>query len=132
MNAKLGIFIHWGIYSVPGYAPREAREFRVEEIGAEQKRVNPYAGEYYNTLRIPNSPDVTQVSTRNAYGAKFNYYDFAHVFNADARLWNPAAWADLFKETGARYVVLTTKHHDGFTLWPSAVKNQHLPRRSES
>jgi len=43
MNAKLGIFIHWGIYSVPGYAPREAREFRAEENGAEQKRVNPYA-----------------------------------------------------------------------------------------
>jgi alpha-L-fucosidase len=124
MNAKLGIFIHWGIYSVPGYAPREAREFRAEEIGAEQKRVNPYAEWYYNTLRIPNSP--TAQFHRNAYGAKFDYYDFAHVFNEDTRLWNPAAWADLFKQTGARYVVLTTKHHDGFTLWPSTVKNPHL------
>jgi len=124
MNAKLGIFIHWGIYSVPGYAPREAREFRVEEIGAEQKRVNPYAEWYYNTLRIPNSP--TAQFHRNAYGAGFNYYDFAHVFNADTRLWDPTVWADLFKETGARYVVLTTKHHDGFTLWPSVVKNPHL------
>jgi alpha-L-fucosidase len=131
MNAKLGIFIHWGIYSVPGYAPREAREFRVEEIGAEQKRVNPYAEWYYNTLRIPNSP--TAQFHRNAYGAKFNYYDFAHVFNADTRLWNPAAWADLFKQTGARYVVLTTKHHDGFTLWPSTIKNPHLrPDQSHS
>ena len=131
LNAKLGIFIHWGIYSVPGYAPREAREFRVEEIGAEQKRVNPYAEWYYNTLRIPNSP--TSQFHRNAYGAKFNYYDFAHVFNADTRLWNPAAWAHLFKETGARYVVLTTKHHDGFTLWPSAIKNPHLrPDQSHS
>src|SRR5580692_8852254 len=70
MNAKLGIFIHWGLYSVPGYAPREAREFRVEEIGAEQKRVNPYAEWYYNTLRIPNSP--TAQFHRNAYGANFN------------------------------------------------------------
>src|ERR1700722_6429202 len=131
MNAKLGIFIHWGIYSVPGYAPREAREFRVEEIGAEQKRVNPYAEWYYNTLRVPNSP--TSEFHRNAYGAAFDYYDFAHVFNADTRLWNPAAWADLFKETGARYVVLTTKHHDGFTLWPSDVKNPHLrPDQSHS
>ncbi len=131
MNAKLGIFIHWGIYSVPGYAPREAREFRVEEIGAEQKRVNPYAEWYYNTLRVPNSP--TSLFHRNAYGAEFNYYDFAHVFNADTRFWNPTAWADLFKETGARYVVLTTKHHDGFTLWPSAIKNPHLrPDQSHS
>jgi alpha-L-fucosidase len=131
MNAKLGIFIHWGIYSVPGYAPREAREFRTEEIGAEQKRVNPYAEWYYNTMRIPNSP--TSRFHRNAYGAEFNYYDFAHVFNADTRLWNPSVWADLFKETGARYVVLTTKHHDGFTLWPSAVMNPHLrPDQSHS
>jgi alpha-L-fucosidase len=131
MNAKLGIFIHWGIYSVPGYAPREAREFRVEQIGAEQKRVNPYAEWYYNTLRIPNSP--TAQFHRNAYGPEFNYYDFAHVFNADTQLWNPAAWADLFKQTGARYVVLTTKHHDGFTLWPSAIQNPHLrPDQSHS
>jgi len=124
LNAKLGIFIHWGIYSVPGYAPREAREFRAEEIGAEQKRVNPYAEWYYNTLRIPNSP--TSRFHRNAYGAKFDYYDFAQVFNADTALWNPTAWVELFKESGARYVVLTTKHHDGFTLWPSAVQNPHL------
>lgn len=131
MNAKLGIFIHWGIYSVPGYAPREAREFKTEEIGAEQKGVNPYAEWYYNTMRIPNSPTLR--FHRNAYGAEFNYYDFAHVFNADTRLWNPSAWADLFKETGARYVVLTTKHHDGFTLWPSAVMNPHLrPDQSHS
>jgi len=124
MNAKLGIFIHWGLYSVPGYAPREAREFRIEEIGAQQKRVNPYAEWYYNTLRVPNSP--TAQFHRNAYGAKYDYYDFAHVFNDDTRLWNPAAWAELFKETGARYVVLTTKHHDGFTLWPSSITNPHL------
>jgi alpha-L-fucosidase len=130
-DAKLGIFIHWGLYSVPGYAPREAREFRAEEIGAEQKRVNPYAEWYYNTLRIPNSP--TAQFHRNAYGATFNYYDFAHVFNADTRFWKPAVWADLFKESGARYVVLTTKHHDGFTLWPSAIKNPHLrPDQSHS
>lgn len=130
-DAKLGIFIHWGIYSVPGYAPREAREFAIEEAGAEQKRVNPYAEWYYNTLRVPNSP--TAQFHRNAYGADFNYYDFARIFNADTKLWNPTVWADVFKESGARYVVLTTKHHDGYTLWPSSVKNPHLrPDQSHS
>ena len=42
--------------------------------------------------------------------------------------WNPTGWANLFKQAGAGYVVLTSKHHDGFTLWPSEVKN---PYRSE-
>ena len=124
-DAKLGIFVHWGLYSVPGYAPREAREFRIEEAGSEQKRLNPYAEWYYNTLRVPNSP--TAEFHRNAYGADFDYYNFTHTFNAATKRWNPDMWADLFKQTGARYVVLTTKHHDGFTLWPSAVVNPHLP-----
>ena len=130
-GAKLGIFVHWGIYSVPGFAPREAHEFSAEEAGDEQKRVNPYAEWYYNTLRVPNSP--TARFHRNAYGADFNYYDFARTFNAATPNWKPEAWADLFKDTGARYVVLTTKHHDGFTLWPSTVKNPHLrPDQSHS
>jgi alpha-L-fucosidase len=130
-DAKLGIFIHWGIYSVPGYAPREAREFRAEEAGGEQKRLNPYAEWYYNTLRVPRSP--TAAFHRNAYGGDFDYYDFARTFNANTRHWNPAAWAELFRNTGARYVVLTTKHHDGFTLWPSSVKHPYLrPEQSRS
>lgn len=130
-DAKLGIFVHWGLYSVPGYAPREAQEFSIETAGAEQKRLNPYAEWYYNTLRVPNSP--TAEFHRNAYGADFNYFQFAHTFNAASQSWNPNAWAELFKQTGARYVVLTTKHHDGFTLWPSAVPNPHLhPDQSHS
>ena len=123
-DAKLGIFIHWGLYSVPGYAPREAREFRLEEAGDQQKRVNPYAEWYYNSMRIPDSP--TAKFHFNAYGADFKYYQFAHTFNAATRRWDPEAWARLFREIGARYVVLTGKHHDGFSLWPSAVRNPHL------
>ncbi len=40
--------------------------------------------------------------------------------------WNPGAWADLFKQSGARYVILVTKHHDGYTLWPSSVNNPNI------
>ena len=128
-DAKLGIFVHWGLYSVPGYAPREAREFRIEEAGEQQKRLNPYAEWYYNSVRIKDSP--TAEFHLNAYGADYNYYNFARTFNAASKRWNPAVWADLFRDTGARYVVLTTKHHDGFALWPSLVKNPHL-RADES
>jgi alpha-L-fucosidase len=45
------------------------------------------------------------------------------MFNEATQEWNPGAWADLFKRIGARYVVLTTKHHDGFLLWPSEHPN---------
>jgi alpha-L-fucosidase len=51
------------------------------------------------------------------YGDDFHYQDFAGDFNA--KHFDPAHWADVFKKAGAKYVVLTSKHHEGFTLWPS-------------
>jgi alpha-L-fucosidase len=53
----------------------------------------------------------------NTYGKNFAYRDFAPMFRAE--LFNPEEWAKLFKNAGARYVVLTSKHHDGFALWPT-------------
>ena len=47
------------------------------------------------------------------------------MFNRDTKKWDPHQWANVFKKTGARYAVLTTKHHDGFRLWPSKVQNPH-------
>ncbi len=55
---------------------------------------------------------------RKTYGPEFKYEDFAPLFRAE--VFNADRWADLFARSGARYVVLTTKHHDGFCLWPSA------------
>jgi alpha-L-fucosidase len=52
------------------------------------------------------------------YGANFKYQDFAGEFKAE--LFNPAEWAELFARAGAKYVVLTSKHHEGFCLWPNA------------
>jgi len=122
-NAKLGIFIHWGLYSVPGWAPlsHPNHDFSSQDYIVN----NPYAEWYYNVLRIDGSP--TQAYHREHYGANFNYYDFAPIFNRDSRKWNPDQWATIFREAGARYVVLTTKHHEGFTLWPSSTPNPTLP-----
>ena len=86
---------------------------------------NPYAEWYLNTLRIENSP--TYQHHAKTYGTNFDYYKFAEVFAERVQKWDPNTWAALFKKTGARYVVLTTKHHDGFTLWPSRVKNPNRP-----
>lgn len=99
-DAKLGIFIHWGVYSVPSYC-----------------HPSTYAEWYYNWL-VTGSHDgfVTRFHNEN-YGEDFTYQQFAPLFRAE--LWDPAQWAALFKRAGAKYVVLVSKHHDGYAMWPS-------------
>ena len=122
-DAKLGIFIHWGLYSVPGWAPitHPTHDFSSQDY----IRNNPYAEWYLNTMRIDGSP--TQAYHREHYGAEYDYYNFAPIFDREIQKWNPDAWAKVFRDTGANYVVLTSKHHEGFTLWPSATPNPTLP-----
>jgi len=104
-DAKFGIFIHWGPYSVPAYAP-------VDEVDGVYEK---YAEHYESRLKSGNK--LFTEYHRRTYGADFTYSDFAPMFNAEH--FDPSKWADLFKRAGARYVVLTSKHHDGFCLWPS-------------
>lgn len=120
-DAKFGIFIHWGPYSVPGYAPKvdirelwekvKAGQMRQEEASA----MNPYAEWYWDNMKYENGP--TWKYHREHYGKDFEYDDFIPMFKAEK--WNPEEWTHLFEEIGAKYVVLTTKHCDGFSLWSS-------------
>src|SRR5437762_14018981 len=72
-NAKLGIFIHWGLYSVPAWAPTTGELGKVDP--KKWFAENPYAEWYLNSLRIKDSPTYRHhIAT---YGANFNYYDFA-------------------------------------------------------
>ena len=98
-EAKLGIFIHWGIYSVPAWS------------GAED-----YAEWFLRGLQTGDSLRMRYM--RDNYGEDFEYEDFAPLFGAE--LFDPDEWAALFRQAGARYVVLVSKHHDGYALWPSA------------
>ena len=127
-DAKLGIFVHWGLYSVPAWAPPTG------ELGKIDWNTwftnNPYAEWYLNSLRIVGSP--TYRHHVQTYGKNFDYYRFAESFDKSTQAWQPSEWASLFKKTGARYVVLTTKHHDGFRLWPSKVTNPHANGRQIS
>ena len=83
-DAKLGIFIHWGIYSVNG----------IDE-------------------------------SWSFHNGKISYADYMKQLKGfTASKYDPQAWADLIKETGARYAVITTKHHDGVALWPT--KQNHF------
>lgn len=109
-DSKFGIFIHWGVYSVPSWGPTG------DSIGVYDK----YAEWYWNKL-LNSESKVNKYFLRfhnKTYGPDFKYQDFTPMFRAE--LFNPDDWADLFKRAGARYVVLTSKHHEGFTLWPSA------------
>lgn len=126
-DAKLGIFVHWGLYSVPAWAPNsgELGEILANGEWGRWFANNPYAEWYSNTLRIPESP--TRQHHVDVYGPDFPYEGFAPFFNRATQQWNPDKWADLFAQVGARYVVLTTKHHDGFLLWPSAHPNPYRP-----
>lgn len=98
-DAKFGIFIHWGVYSVPAWGPK-----------------GRYAEWYWHDMQDKNGQTWKfHVAT---YGKNFQYQDFAPMFKAE--LFDPKQWADLFVRSGARYVVLTSKHHEGFCMWPSA------------
>ena len=96
-DAKLGIFIHWGVYSVPAFASKEG-----------------YAEWYYRGLM---TNDDRRAFQERIYGKDFRYEDFVPMWKAE--LWDPEAWAELFRKSGARYVLLVSKHHDGYCLWPS-------------
>ena len=121
-DAKLGIFIHWGLYSVPAFAITGVDLVESMEKGPEEHFTNnPYAEWYLNTLRISDSP--TQKYHYETYGEDFSYDDFVPIFNEAIKKWNPDDWVDLFKKVGAKYIVLTSKHCDGFLLWPSKQSN---------
>ena len=118
-DAKLGIFIHWGLYSVPAWAPHGGDIGEVFRSGdmSDWFKYNSYAEWYLNTLKFEDGP--TRAWHNENYGANFAYDDFAPGFNSALKRWNPADMASLFSEVNARYVVLTSKHHDGFCLWKS-------------
>jgi alpha-L-fucosidase len=103
-DAKFGIFIHWGVYSVPAFTAK-----------------GMYAEWYQNSL-MNNAHDGKVQAFHKANFGDRSYYDLADDFKAS--LFNPDDWARLFERAGARYVVLTSKHHDGFCLWPSKQASQ--------
>lgn len=132
-DAKFGIFIHWSLSSVPAFAVVGQGDLveiqKKEGIGAQFAK-NPYAEWYLNSLRIDGTE--TQKYHRETYGENFSYDDFVPIFNKAIKKWNPNEWVDLFKKVGAKYVILVTKHHDGFLLWPSKYPNPRKKNYSAS
>ncbi len=122
-DAKFGIFIHWGLFSVPGFAAPTSHISDAFSGNHDNAMVmTPYTEWYWNALRVPGSPTAEFHATH--YGDR-PYTNFRDDFNAGLRQWDPDEWARLFQRAGARYVVLVSKHHDGYCLWPSQVANPH-------
>ena len=96
-DAKFGIFIHWGVYSVPAFGsewyPREMYQQDSKEFKHHVEKYGPQA--------------------------KFGYKDFIPLFKAEK--FNAAQWVDLFKRAGAKYVVPVAEHHDGFAMYKTVL-----------
>jgi len=98
-DAKFGIFIHWGVYSVPAFG----NEWYPRNM------YSPESDEYKHHIATYGPVD------------KFGYKDFVPMFKAEH--FDAAAWAQLFKEAGAKYVVPVAEHHDGFAMYDSGLSD---------
>ncbi|XP_001603580.1 alpha-L-fucosidase-like [Nasonia vitripennis] len=92
-EAKFGIFIHWGVFSVPSFK-----------------------SEWFWQYQKVKLPEVDNFMRKN-YKPGFSYQEFAKDFTAT--FYDPKRWSEIFENSGAKYIVLTSKHHEGYTLWPS-------------
>jgi alpha-L-fucosidase len=98
--------------------------------GKDTKGRIPYAEWYLNALRVPGSP--TARYHQATYGRDVSYFDFRRQFQAAAAEVDFADWARLFAAAGARYVVMVSRHLDGYPLWPTTVANPHMPAEYRS
>ncbi|GLH08993.1 Putative alpha-L-fucosidase [Gryllus bimaculatus] len=89
-EAKFGIMVHWGLFSVPGFGSELFRRGNESEYISYMKK---------------------------HFSSNFTYEDYKKLFTV--KHYEPREWAKRFESSGAKYVILTSKHHDGFTMWPS-------------
>ena len=98
-DAKFGIFIHWGVYSVPAFG-----------------------NEWYpRNMYVQGSPEFVHHVATFGPQLQFGYKDFIPLFKADK--FDPDAWAHLFRDSGAKYVIPVAEHHDGFAMYDSGVSS---------
>ncbi len=98
-DAKFGIFIHWGVYSVPAFG-----------------------NEWYpRNMYLQGSPEFEHHLKTYGPQSQFGYKDFIAQFTAEK--FDPDHWAGLFRQAGAQFVVPVAEHHDGFAMYDSALSD---------
>jgi alpha-L-fucosidase len=100
-DAKFGVFIHWGVYTVPAYHD----EWYPRWMYMSDAKSRGLVFDYHIKTYGPQD--------------QFGYKDFIPLFKAEK--WDPESWAALFKASGAKYVVPVAEHHDGFSMYDSAI-----------
>lgn len=106
LDAKFGIFIHWGVYSVPAFG-----------------------NEWYpRNMYVQGSREFEHHVQTYGPQSQFGYKDFVPLFRAEK--FDPDHWAGLFRQAGAKFVVPVAEHHDGFAMYDSALTRSiiHLSR----
>ena len=94
-DGKFGIFLHWGVYSVPAFG-----------------------NEWYpRNMYLPGTPEFKHHVATYGPQVKFGYKDFVPMFKAEK--FDAKAWVELFRKAGAKYVVPVAEHHDGFAMYDS-------------
>ncbi|HBZ70736.1 MAG TPA: alpha-L-fucosidase [Deltaproteobacteria bacterium] len=126
-DAKLGVLPHWGPSAVPAWAEPIGNFHEIAKAHGWEYwfRHDAYPEWYWNTIRIEGSP--ARAWHDATFGKNFEYPRFGPIFDEATRRFDPESWAKLFADAGVRYVVLVSKHHDGWTLWPSATPNPFIP-----
>lgn len=102
-DAKFGIYVHWGVYSVPERGEWYAREMYMEELETNNTDSDTDKNVYDYHCKTYGHP------------TEFGYHDFIPMWKAEN--FDPDAWMDLFVEAGAKYFTPCATHHDGFSLW---------------
>lgn len=98
-DAKFGIYCHWGVYSVPAYDNEQYYYFMHQDTGYDKMGTHRRQVDLYGPL------------------SEFGYHDFIPMFKAEK--FDPDAWAELFKKSGAKFAGTVGEHHDGFSMWDS-------------
>lgn len=122
---QMGIFIHWGIFAVPAWAPRgKSLHWLMHHDFENASVLSAYAEWYQNAMACPESPTAAHHAV--VYGDR-PYIDFRAAFDRASESFDANAWVSFFVKAGAQYVVFVAKHHDGYCLWPTSVPHPHRP-----